>query len=138
MNPFADIRSPLIVLLAANVGTIPIAGENLGATPPVNAPWIATFFDLNDTIVDTLGDDGDNATTGIFQIDLNWPMMTGDSEQGLLIAQLYSVFRIGSTILQNGVTTRIVSFRTTAGRKVDEYWRISVTVTWSASSKRNV
>ncbi len=137
MNYQTDIRAPMVSLLETLAGSIPIKGDNINFKAPKESPWIGIYFMPNQSIGTTLGDDGLNETTGILQVDLNWPLNTGDSEQAALISQLYSAFNLGKEFISNDVSTKITRFGPTAGVEVNSYWRISVTIGWYSFSKRN-
>lgn len=139
MNYLTDVRKPLIEAFLDVVGsTYPIQYENAAFVKPENAPYLAVFFATNDTTPASLGDDGQNETDGYLQIDLNWLPETGEFDQAELISELSDEFVIGRRFLVDDVETKILSFKSVPGRKIDNYWRMSASIGWQSYSKRIV
>jgi len=138
MNYLIDIRKPLIDAFIAVVGTTyEIEYENAGFEAPADDNYLSVYFVTNDTTAASLGDNGLNETDGFLQIDLNWQPETGEYDQSVLIAQLATAFKIGRAFVSNDVTTKIRSFRSVPGRKVNNYWRMSASIIWYSFSNRN-
>lgn len=77
---------------------------------PNNVPWLRFFYLPNQPEQITLGANGQDTITGVFQIDVMTPKNNGDI-QGLSIADTLceTLFKSGTTHTHNGVTVKIRS-----------------------------
>lgn len=133
----SDIRKPLYDALEAVIANrYQIESDNIEFQPPTDAGYIAVTFIYNEFTVGSLGDEGQNENDGIFQIDLNWPLNTGEYEQNGLMAEFYAEYRLGKRYILNNVDTEIISFKPVSGRKVDGMWRISASIGWRVWANR--
>lgn len=117
--------------------SFPLAVDNAPFDKPDSGPWGHLFVFHNQPSPATLGDDGEDAHDGIVQIDLNYPVMTGDGAADAKADSVAGFFRAGRPLSYGGVTATVVSCGRGRGREVDGWWRVSVTVTWRARVPRN-
>jgi hypothetical protein len=120
----------------AALGDIPTAFANLPFTKPANAKWAAWWFLPNQPSVETLGEDGEDASDGIVQIDINYPLGTGDAEADEDFEGIRSVFFAGAAFSAIGQTVTIINCGCNYRRPADGMFRVSTTIIWKASIPR--
>jgi len=136
MNLITDVRKPMVDAFIALALGYAMASENVVFEAPAGLPYIEIHFMPATSYPVTLGDNGIDETDGIIQFDLNWIYGVGEAEQFVAIASIVNLFKIGKQFVINGVTTQIKSVNYIPGRKVDNYWRIGISVTWNSFSNR--
>lgn len=127
------VRAALVQgYLAAMAPTVPPTEyENTKFEVPANATlWTAVHLLPASSRVATLGTGGEDEDRGLLQIDINVP--NGNSEKDLIQTadKLKSYFTAGRDLSYNGVTVVIVSRVLSPGRRVDVWWRRSLTITY--------
>lgn len=138
MNPFSGLRKALMTGVETSPLSLPYASENAPFHKPMGQnPWAATFILINQPSVATLGDEGQDAHDGILQIDLNYPLMTGESAVTAKADELSDFFKAGKRFAHSGVELIVVSCGRSRGREVDGWYRVSMTIFWSARISRN-
>lgn len=120
----------------ANTGLL-TAFENQKFTKPDTAtPWAAVWYIPNTPSAVTAGAFGQDEATGIFQIDLNYPLYSGTQAQRLMVDKISNSFPSGYDLVYNGFWVRPRAVGRTEGREVDGWWRVSITVTWYSRLNR--
>lgn len=109
-----------------------IQQENVKFTPPTNLPWAALWFIPNEKSVATLGTDGLDELTGVFQIDLNFPADSGRATAHEFCDVVESRFTSGKKLTYSGQDVTISSCGRSQGRNVDGFFRVPVTVSFRA------
>lgn len=116
---------------------LPFAVENSPFDKPAGgAPWAATFILANQPRVATLGSQGQDDHNGILQIDLNYPLMTGESAVMAKADELAVFFKAGKRLALSGIELMVTSCGCSRGREAEGWYRVSVTVTWVARVSR--
>lgn len=117
---------------------LPYAVENSPFTKPTDkSPWASVFVLPNQPLVASLGASGSDAHDGVLQVDLNYPLMTGEQAVMAKADALSAFFKAGKRLAHNGVELTVTSCGRSRGREVDGWYRVSMTVTWEARVPRN-
>lgn len=107
--------------------------ENVAYTPPTNdTPWARLHFVPNQPDVATLGAGGEDRVDGFFQIDLNYPLNTGDKAANDKADAIRLVFTAGARFAYSGQEVVIASCGRSQGRVQDGFWKVVVTVAFYA------
>lgn len=138
VQPFSKLRSALVQGATTALAGLPTAMENAPFEKPALAgdPWAAVFIMPNQPEAATLGADGQDAHDGIMQIDLNYQLKMGEAAVMAKADALADFFKAGERLSYSGVELTILSCGRSRGREVDGYWRVSMTVSWSARVSR--
>lgn len=132
------IKKALMQGVADSPLGLPYAVENAPFEKPTDgSPWASAFVLPNQPSVATLGDAGQDAHDGILQIDLNYPLLTGDAAVTAKADELAGFFKAGERLSHSGVQLTVTSCGRSRGREVDGWYRVSVTVAWFARVPRN-
>ena len=109
------------------------AYENAAFTKPAAyVPWGSVFILPNQPTPESAGAGGMDGNTGIMQIDLNYPL---DAGSGAIVAKADSVaqwFKAGTRLAYGGQQVQIQSCGRSQGRLVDGFFRVSMTINWTA------
>ncbi|MDB9741459.1 DUF4128 domain-containing protein [Akkermansiaceae bacterium] len=99
--------------------------------------WFSIYYRPNTPISRTIGAHGIDAITGFIQIDINTPENTGESVhiEWEKKARLY--FFPGRSFIYDGHKILVTACGMSQGRHVDNYYRKSVTVSFTADLNRN-
>lgn len=120
-------------------GTAPvrIATEGQVYTPPAGV-WAQLTNLRAGAGVASLGAGGLDEHVGVFQVDVNVPSVGGNPRAALLghADRLRAYFYAGRRFTYDSQGVRVVSAEASAIRRVDNWQRISVSVTYSAFSIR--
>lgn len=128
----SQVQTALFTSAITALGAIPTEYENMDFSPPTNAKWASLFFLPNVPVVATLGSTGQDEATGLIQIDLNYPLGTGNSAARTDFETLRAAFPAGSRHTNTGQVVMVTRTGRSAGRIVDNYYRVSVSVFWYA------
>lgn len=128
----ADVQYALIDLVSDTLEEIPTAYENVKFTPPASSKWARVFFMPNLPSVETLGEVGEDKVDGIVQVDLNYPMDSGDGAARDDFETFRGVFYAGSRPTKDSQQAVVLSCGRSSGRPVDGWYRVSITITWYA------
>lgn len=117
---------------------LPYGVENAPFNKPSKLePWAATFVLPNQPSVATLGAEGQDAHDGVLQIDLNYPLNTGDKDVMSKADELTDFFKAGKRLAHSGVELTVASCGRSRGLEVDGWYRVSMTIAWFARVSRN-
>lgn len=137
-NPFSGLRKALVQGVEDSPLDLPYAAENSPFTKPTDqSPWAAVHIFMNQPSVATLGAEGQDAHDGIMQIDLNYPLNTGEAAVTAKADGLTDFFKAGKRLAHSGVELTVSSCGRSRGREVEGWYRVSMTVTWFARVPRN-
>jgi hypothetical protein len=137
-NPYAGLRKALMQGVQDSPLALPCAVENAPFDKPTDqSPWASAFVLMNQPSVATLGAEGQDAHDGVLQIDLNYPLMTGEAAVTAKADELSDFFKAGKRLANSGVELTVASCGRSRGREVDGWYRVSMTVTWFARVSRN-
>lgn len=118
---------------------LPLAFENspFDEKPEDRSPWASAFILQNQPSVATMGHEGQDAHDGILQIDLNYPLLTGEAAVTAKADELSDFFKAGKRLAHLGIELTVASCGRSRGRDVDGWYRVSMTVSWFARVSRN-
>lgn len=138
VNPYSGLRKALMQGVEDSPLGLAYAVENSPFNKPTDqSPWAAVHLLPNQPSVATLGDEGQDAHDGIMQIDLNYPLNTGEAAVTAKADELTDFFKAGKRLAHSGVELTVASCGRSRGREVDGWYRVSMTVTWFARVSRN-
>lgn len=130
-------RALLQGVVDANL-SLPFSGDNMPFDRPDDGtPWGRALVLPSQPSVFTLGDDGEDAHAGVLQIDLNYPLMQGTADVSAKADEVEEFFKAGRRLQYSGAEVLILSCGRSRGREVDGWYRVSMTVSWSARVPRN-
>ena len=132
----SQVQTALFTAAVAAIGAIPTEYENVKFTPPVGAKWASLFFLPNVPTVATLGSTGQDEATGLIQIDLNYPLGTGNSAARTDFETIRAAFPAGSRHTSSGQTVMVTGCGRNQGQIVGNYFRVSISVFWNARIPR--
>lgn len=134
---YTDIEKALITELSAVDSTTPRGYPNDELEDKPDGLWLQLHNLRVESIPVTLGDAGEDNHSGIFQVDLNYPVNKGTKDI-LAKADIYTdFFTAGKTLVYNGQEVKVLSSSLTPGRYVGGYYRISFTVNYYARTTRS-
>lgn len=134
---FSKIRSALIQGHIGSGLCHPTAYENTKFDKPTGSPWCSVFILPNQPSVASLGAGGTDAHTGIMQVDINYPLASGEAD---IVADADTVaahFTAGRRLVYNAQEVIVRSCGRSRGRSVDGWYRISLTIDWYAQTPRS-
>ena len=148
---FLDIRNALIQSWIEGEFDLPWAKPGKDYDPETGEPWAAVHVLPSQPGVATLGDSGQDRHDGVFQIDLNWPLNTGDTPLLLKADEIAARFKAGARFeapilsatlhldfveqVYGGYVPLCVLIRSCGVepmRRVDNWNRVSITIYYSA------
>lgn len=133
------VKSALVQTFTNGNPFFPVAQiqfENVAFTPPSDKPWAALWFIPNQRSVATLGSTGTDRVTGIFQIDLNYPLNDGDKNVSDKATAITALLKVGSRAVYSGVEVIVASCGRSPGKVVGSFFRVSVTIGFYADFNR--
>jgi len=138
VEPNRKLRAALMQGVVDSPLTLPFAAENSPFDKPEDgSAWAAVFVLPNQPGAASMGRDGLDAHDGLLQIDLNYPLMTGEAAVTAKADELADHFKAGERLSHQGVELTVTSCGRSRGREVDGWYRVSMTVTWEARVPRN-
>ena len=148
---FLDIRNALVQSWIDGAFGLPWAKPGKDFDPETGEPWASIHVLPAQPGVATLGDTGQDRHDGVFQIDLNWPLDSGDSPLLAKADEVARRFRAGTRFEAPPQTETldldfidqeyavyvplcvlIRSCGVDAVRRVDGWSRMSITIYYSA------
>lgn len=103
---------------------------------PNDGPWAQTFLIPNQPDPTGLGNQGTDLVTGIYQIDLNFPLNEGRANIIAKYEDIRVYFKAGRKFTSATTSVAILSAGSSPGGRVNQNYRISVTVAWEARISR--
>ncbi|URA07003.1 tail terminator protein [Xanthomonas phage Elanor] len=138
VNPYSGLSKALMQGVKDSPLALPYGVENAPFEKPADqSPWAKTFVLMNQPSVATLGSEGQDAHDGILQIDLNYPLNTGEAAVTAKADELTDFFKAGKRLAHSGVELTVTSCGRSRGREVEGWYRVSMTVAWFARVSRN-
>jgi hypothetical protein len=134
-----DVRSALVEAykFALNDPAVPpTEWENVAFDPKGLTLWTSFIFMPTQPFAVTLGDNGEDEMRGFIQIDINVPNNTGEKPLFDVLSKLQDFFTAGRALAYNSGTATIISCGVSPGRKVDSWFRRSVSVYFYARTSR--
>lgn len=128
----SSVRSALVTaFIASNAfDADTIAWENVAFTPPTDRPWAAVWFLPSQPTPGTLGPPGkgQDRVNGILQIDLNYPIGSGENLITDTADLINLTFYAGAYFTYNGQSVTIKSCGRGKSAVVNGFYKIPVTV----------
>jgi hypothetical protein len=114
-----------------------LAWENVAFEPRTgDKPWCKFTFVPTTPVPDTLGQDGLDMVDGFVQLDLNYPLGTGDDDVMQKYVALAALFKTGARFTSDSQVVVIKSCGRTPGREFNGFYRISATIVFYAQIQR--
>lgn len=133
---FADIKGAFMTLWETSSFGLVTAYENKKFTPTEGVPWArVTVLPARPSVV-TLGSSGEDEHTGITQIDLFYPLDSGDGEILAMSDAIRTVFKAGTGMSYNGLSVTVLSCGRSGGRLVDGLYNIILEIEWRCRTSR--
>jgi hypothetical protein len=129
---------------SGTVGSLPIISaanvswENRKFEPPVTELWSAVFYVPNNPVGRTVGVGGIDEANGFMQIDFSIPTDSGDEQMNDWEDKARVYFVAGRSFLYAGQNVLVISSGMTQGRVIDNNFRKSLTVFFTAQVKRPI
>lgn len=117
------------------IGVLPAAKvqqENVKFLPPTGSSWASLWFLPNIKDVATLGPEGFDELTGVFQIDLNFPQDSGRKLSQDIADVVESNFTSGTKLAYSGQEVTVTACGRSQGRNVNGSFRVPITVGFRA------
>lgn len=126
------VQHALISAVSSVLGSTPACYENEPFAPPSGSKWAQVFFLPNTPSVETLGGNGEDFVDGVVQIDLNYPVQTGGAASRADFEAIRAAFPAGARPAYAGQEVIIRNCGRSAGRVVDGWFKVSITIAWYA------
>lgn len=140
---FAEIQAGLTeewarVNSTTLVDELPTAYENVEFEHPNGTPWAAVFMLASPSNVGSLGDNGDDEFSGIFQIDLMYPLGEGIFRVNEAIDLIREEFKAGKYLTYSGGTQYVLinACSPAIRQKEDSFYRATISVEWETRINR--
>lgn len=128
------VRAALVT--AFQTVTLPVATSQIiyenRTRPKGNGTYIQFHFVPNPPVPITLGAGGLDEMTGFVQIDYCTVMDTGEGEANSVAAACRDVFIAGKQLIFEGQVVRVLSCGRSNGRVIDGWFRVPITIQWTA------
>jgi hypothetical protein len=124
-----------LVKAFVDTGLFPLSNlqtDNVDFVPPQGEAWAALHFLPNPRDVASLGINGDDQLTGVFQIDLNYPLNTGRADASAMADILENAFTAGRHFAYSGQTVAVLSCGRSQGQALNGSFRVVVSVIFRA------
>lgn len=120
MSFFVDIHAALDTRLDSLVGGVAIVWENTDYTPVKGTPYLRpTLLMSKSSLMDL---DNLQMNTGIYQIDLFYPLSNGAGTLLTEMDAIYDHFKGDLTLVSNSVTVNIKQISRTVPAEIEEAW----------------
>jgi hypothetical protein len=100
--------------------------------PSISTAWASVLIVPNQPSVESVGDGGMDGHTGFMQIDLNYPANAGAGSVVTKADNVAQYFKAGTRLAYGGQQVQIQSCGRSQGRPVDGWYRVSMTINWTA------
>lgn len=114
-----------------------IIGENQ-ARPESSNAWAQFVFKPNQPVMGSLGSGGLDEVTGVFLVNLHYPLDTGSAPGKDAVGTFRQAFVAGLQLIFEGQEVRVVSCGANLGRIVDTWYRADICIEWRAYLQRGV
>jgi len=136
MSAFAKIDSALISGYTGGSFGLSTAYDNVDFTPVNGTAWARVSNLPAQPEPASIGVDGDDSHTGVFQISLMYPLNTGRSAILSKADAIATVFYPGASFTYSGQSVTVSSCGITPARRVDNWFAVYVSVNWFARVSR--
>lgn len=135
--PETKILEGFAARLAAMTFTpaLPVSYPNRSFTPPASGKYLRARHLPNNTTQISLGSTGFNRHQGLFQIDVMWPLDSGEVAPKEIAGQIIAHFKRGTEFTREGLLIRIPEPPSVAPALVDGVsFMIPVTIRYQADA----
>jgi hypothetical protein len=133
---FAAAQLAIEVQLAIPLGSLLVQWPNGPTITPNGASYAEVFHLPARTFLDTLGQHGQDVTPGITQVDLYYPLETGNNAASAAVDTFRASFKAGQWLSNSGQAVLVRSCGPGPGRKDGSYYKSIVTIEWEARISR--
>jgi len=127
-----NIKAALETAIATISPSIPTVWENTTYIPIVDIPYQQVWF-LDFLVNGYEINISSYQVNSFFQIDLMYPLLTGTGAVLLRAEQIKTLFKQGSSFVNNGQTVNIIQTPVIGGGKVEnDRWKVIVKVYYSS------
>lgn len=127
-----NIKAAIETAIAAISPSMPTVWENTTYTPVVGTPYQQVWF-LDFLVNGCEINISSYQVNSFFQIDLMYPLLSGTGAVLLRAEQIKTLFKQGSSFVNNGQTVNIIQTPVIGGGKVEnDRWKVIVKVYYSS------
>lgn len=105
---------------------------------PGEYPWASAFLIPNIPDAVTVGIGGEDEHSGFLQVDLNYPLNEGTAHILEAADQIRAHFVAGRKFTHDGQEVLIRSCGRSTGLEINGWYRISMTINWTARTLRSL
>ena len=128
MTIFRDISANFDKHLLEMVGLPVVAWENANYEPVIGTLFIRPTNLQGETVQTGLGDNGNDETLGIYQVDVFTDSNTGKGPALSMADTIADHFKRGTSIDYNSVNVRILSVSRSAGSNSNGWYNVPVLI----------
>jgi hypothetical protein len=125
--------------ITAVSATLPIEEENMGfvaGVRPTDGKWAIPRWVSAVRKVNTLGTNGKDLLTGVYQITLVYPPGSGSGTAWSNMATMQTYFKASNTFASNGQAVKINGTEESSGREVNNTERYTLSIYWESEISR--
>lgn len=130
----SDVQQAIETKLAATLTDWVFEGDN--SDPGAAVKLARVFFVPGPISPATLSTSGENECYGFTQVDLKYPVGTGDSAARADYSTLYNAFTLGTWVSSGSQYVELKGCDRTQGRQSSDRYVVSVTINWYARLPR--
>ncbi len=134
MTVFYDISSALDTRLSTMVGVPPIAQENKPYNPTKGSLYIRATNIPGDTVQASLGDNGEDRTIGIYQIDVFAEAGKGRKAAEQMADNIASHFKRGTDMSYNSRIVTVTTVQRRQGINNEGWYQIPVEIVYRSTT----
>lgn len=129
----SDVQSALVSAAVDALGGTKTELENVPFDRPSKEKWAQVFFMPNQPTPFSLGQNGKDMFTGLVQVNIRYPVGSGDEDARADFETFYSTFKTGYNVLHtSGQEARVTSCGRTTGKRSDNWYLVVITIEWWA------
>lgn len=139
MSIFLDISAALDSQLNNMTDLPPVAWENKDYSPVIGTLYLRPTLIAGEVVQATLGDNGTDSNTGIYQVDVFAESGKGKNAALVMADKIADQFKRGTDLIYNGrtVRTRNVS-RQVGANSADGWYHLIVEISYIAFTEARV
>jgi hypothetical protein len=131
------VHTALRAQAVSALGSMVVEHQNAPVVKPTNAKWGKFFFRPNKSSVRTLGSTGTDEHDGFFQIDVNYPVNTGDAASEVDYEALKVKFNASVNLTSGTQVVMIEGLGMTPDPEETQFYKVIFTVYWRAQVARS-
>jgi len=133
---FAAVETALETIAETALAGVPTEWENATVDKDGAAKWAKVLFVANQPTAATMGAAGRDQVDGFLQIDLNYRQGVGKAQVKSDFEAFRGYFKAGDHPVNSGQVVTVRNCGRSQGRIVDNWYRVSITVSWYAQIPR--